>query len=119
MDSLPLVFPKPFEYGLPTRIVFGNGTINETGRLAAEIGASSVLLVTDAGIVKAGHVERAVKSLRAVNLEVHVYDAVRENPTTLDVTQCVEFAKPRRIDFIVGLGGGSSMDTAKGANFIL
>ena len=48
-----------------------------------------------------------------------IYDQAKENPTTECVADCVELARRERIDFIVGLGGGSSMDTAKGCNFLL
>jgi alcohol dehydrogenase len=57
--------------------------------------------------------------LEAAGLHVTVYDAVRENPTTLDVDRCLEVARAANIDLLIGLGGGSSMDTAKGCNFLL
>jgi alcohol dehydrogenase len=57
--------------------------------------------------------------LQAAGLGVVVYDRVRENPTTKDVDQCVAVARQAGTDVLVGLGGGSSMDTAKGCNFIL
>jgi alcohol dehydrogenase len=78
-----------------------------------------VLLVTDAGIVAAGHAERARRALEAAGVEVAVFDQVRENPTTRDVDACVEVARSAGIDTLIGLGGGSSMDTAKGCNFLL
>jgi alcohol dehydrogenase len=56
---------------------------------------------------------------RGRGLEVTVFDAVRENPTTVDVDRCAELARRAKIDLLIGLGGGSSMDTAKGCNFIL
>lgn len=52
-------------------------------------------------------------------LRVFVFDSVTANPTTEDVDRCVAFAQPHNIDLIVGLGGGSSIDCAKGANFLL
>jgi alcohol dehydrogenase len=102
-----------------TRLVFGADSLERVGAIAAEIGAKRVLLVTDKGIAAAGHEERTVNCLKAAGLEVTTFDDVRENPTTVDVARCVEVAKAAQIDTIVGLGGGSSMDTAKGANFLL
>src|SRR6185369_5481002 len=58
-------------------------------------------------------------SLEEAGLEVHVYDDVEENPTSKHVDIGVAFAKPLNIDLIVSVGGGSSMDCAKGINFIL
>jgi alcohol dehydrogenase len=89
------------------------------GEFARELNGSRVLLVTDSGIVRAGHAARAVSSLEAAGLSVNVFAEVRENPDTHDVARCVRVAEEARVDLIVGLGGGSSMDTAKGANFLL
>jgi alcohol dehydrogenase len=102
-----------------TRLVFGPNSLERLGGLARELGGRRILVVTDPGIVAAGHVERAVRSLRAAGLEPVVYDGVRENPTTRDVENCRAVARDADIDLLVGLGGGSSLDTAKGANFLL
>ena len=101
------------------RLVFGNGNVAQTGELARELGATRALLVTDAGIVAAGHAGRVRENLEAAGIGVSVFDRSKENPTTACVEECVAVAKVDAIDFIIGLGGGSSMDTAKGCNFIL
>ena len=110
-----------FDFKLPnqTRLVFGVNSVERVGELAREIGAKKILLVTDAGIVAAGHAKKVVSILSAAGLQVAVFDKAKENPTTRCVDDCVAFAKATGIDSIVGLGGGSSMDTAKGCNFIL
>lgn len=108
-----------FDHHPRTRLVFGANTLERVGELAAELGGKRVLLVTDKGVAAAGHPARAAQALQAAGLEVAVYDAVRENPTTVDVEQCVDAARQGEADLLVGLGGGSSMDTAKGCNFIL
>src|SRR5207302_3637437 len=87
--------------------------------LARELGESHVLLVTDPGIKAAGHPQRAIESLREAGLEVFVFDAVEQNPTTRHVEAGLEFARPLGIDLIVSVGGGSAMDCAKGINFVL
>ena len=102
-----------------TRLVFGADSIERVGELAREFGVRRVLLVTDKGIAAVGHASRAIGFLEAAGLQVATFDEVRENPTTLDVDRCVEVAKREAVELIVGLGGGSSMDTAKGCNFIL
>src|SRR5260221_6151964 len=108
-----------FDFQPRTRVVFGAETIERIGELARELGARHALLVTDKGIVEAGHPARAIGFIEAAGLHVTTYDAVRENPTTVDVDRCVEAARQADIDLIIGLGGGSSMDTAKGCNFLL
>ncbi len=111
--------PVPLDSQSRTRLVFGSGSLGRLGALAREVGMKRVLLVTDRGIVGAGHADRAEAFLRAAGLVVARFADVRENPTTLDVGSCLEMARDERIDGFVGLGGGSSMDTAKGANFLL
>lgn len=107
-----------FDHQPRTRLVFGSGALDQVGRLAGELGGRRVLLVTDQGIVAAGHVARARARLETAGLAVAVFDESRENPTTLDVARCVAALAAHRADLLIGLGGGSSMDTAKGANFI-
>ncbi len=102
-----------------TRLVFGPGAVEEVGTLAQELGASRVLVVTDAGIVAAGHASRVEGLVRAIGLHVVSFQDVLANPTTRCVDNCVRVARDAGIDLIIGLGGGSSMDTAKGCNFIL
>jgi alcohol dehydrogenase len=67
----------------------------------------------------AGHPQRAQDSLRGAGLEVFVFDAVEENPTSRHVEAGAAFARPLRVDLIVSVGGGSAMDCAKGINFLL
>ena len=108
-----------FDYQPRTRVVYGEGAVDRVGELAREIGGKRALLVTDKGIAAAGHPSRAAAFLGTAGLSVTIFDGVRENPSTVDVERCVESARQAGVDLIIGLGGGSSMDTAKGANFIL
>ncbi len=107
-----------FDHQPRTRLVFGAGCVERTGELAKQIGLKKVLLVTDPGIVAAGHAARVQAFLEKEGLQVTLFDKVRENPSTRDIDQCLHVAKAAGIDGIIGLGGGSSMDTAKGTNFI-
>jgi alcohol dehydrogenase len=109
----------PFDFDPRTRVVFGPGSAHRLGELARELGGTRVLLVTDQGIRAAGHEERGLAALAEAELEVAVFDDVTPNPTTDDVDRGLAVARERRIDLIVGLGGGSAMDCAKGINFLL
>lgn len=108
-----------FDYAPRPRIVFGPGSLERLGALVREYGGRRVLLVTDPGIIRAGHARRAEQSLATAGLKCVRFDGVIENPTTEVVEACRDVAKESAIDFIVGLGGGSSLDTAKGCNFLL
>ncbi|MEM7584165.1 MAG: iron-containing alcohol dehydrogenase [Acidobacteriota bacterium] len=99
-------------------VVFGSGTLVRLGELATELGGQSALLVTDPGLEAAGHAERALDALRSSGITPHVFDGVAENPTDAQVAAGVAVAREVQPDLLIGLGGGSSMDCAKGINFI-
>src|SRR3954469_2619843 len=108
----------PFDFHCPTRIIFGPSKLNELGSLASGLGAKRVLVVSDRGIVKVGHTSRGIRSLEQNGLSVALFDRIEENPTTSNVNDGLADAQEFRPDLIVGLGGGSSMDCAKGINFL-
>jgi alcohol dehydrogenase len=108
----------PFDLQCRTRVVFGPGTIARLGEFAGELGTRRALVVTDPGIVAAGHTRHGIDSLVAAGIETHVFDHVHENPSTDNVEQGLAAAKRYEPELIVGIGGGSSMDCAKGINFL-
>src|SRR5262249_51189045 len=108
-----------FDSAPQTRVIFGAGTLSRLGELTRELGGTRVLLVTDPGLEAAGHPQRAEACLRDAGLQVFLFDGVEENPTSRHIDAGTAFAKTQRIDFLVAVGGGSSMDCAKGINFIL
>ena len=101
-----------------TRLVFGVGALDQLGILAKQLDAKRVMIISDPGVTEAGHTERACSVVIDAGLVVAPFTGVHENPTTLDVSAAVEFAKAFEPDLMVGLGGGSALDTAKGCNFI-
>lgn len=101
-----------------TEIVFGQGAAAQVGSIVPRLGKRA-LVVTDPGVVAAGHLTTVQTALERAGLTVAVFDATRENPTTDDVDVCVAAAQEANADLLIGLGGGSSLDTAKGANFLL
>ena len=109
----------PFDYQPRTRIVFGVNAVARVGEIVRELGARKILLVTDPGLAAAGHEKHVLQSLAADGVHAVVFDRVHENPTTRDVDACLAVARAAGIEAIIGLGGGSSMDTAKGCNFLL
>src|SRR5436190_9968274 len=108
-----------FDHQPRTRLIFGINAVERAGDLARQLPASKVLLVTDAGIVAAGHSERVQRFLEKAGLRVAVFDRSEENPTTRCIDACLQIAKNSQIDAFVAVGGGSSLDTAKGCNFLL
>jgi alcohol dehydrogenase len=110
--------PGEFEVRPGPRLVVGPGTLGRLGTLARELGAVRALVVSDLGIVAAGHADAAIESLAAAGVAAAVFSAFGENPTTDDVAAGAVAAREFRPDLLVGLGGGSSMDCAKGINFL-
>lgn len=107
-----------FDFQLRTRIVFGRNRIESLGELAGELRARRVLVVSDPGVVAAGHAARGIASLERAGIATHLFDGVTENPTDLNVEAGVAAARQYKPELIVGLGGGSSMDCAKGIDFV-
>ncbi len=102
------------------RVVFGAGALARLGELAGDLGCRHALVVTDPGVRDSGHAGRAEQELSEAGLAVAVFDGVASNPTTAHVAAGVRAARAAgEIDLLVGFGGGSAMDCAKGINFIL
>jgi alcohol dehydrogenase len=116
--AVPLGTLVPFDHEPRVRLIFGPGSAMRVGQIARDFGARRVLLVTDPGLVAAGHAGHIQGYLEAAGLDVAVFEHADQNPTTRTVDHCVAAAREAKIDFLVGLGGGSAMDTAKGCNFI-
>lgn len=110
---------REFDFQPRTRIVFGEHALDRLGELAHELGIARALLTTDAGIVAAGHATRALDALRAHDIKVCLFDQVCENPTSDVVAACADVGRAGKVDGVIGLGGGSAMDAAKGANFLI
>ncbi len=108
----------PFDFTPLNRVIFGPGSLRHLGELVCELGGRRVLLVTDPGLERAGHPQRAQKTMREAGVEVFLFDEVCENPTNKQVEAGVRCARGWAIDFIVAIGGGSAMDCAKGINFL-
>jgi len=110
---------NPFEVRLPGRVVFGPGVVRRLGELTRDLGARRALVVADPGIVAAGHVDRAVSILDEAGVTASRFHALGENPDTQMVEAGRVQAAAERVDAIVAIGGGSSLDCAKGINFVL
>jgi len=100
-------------------VVFGAGAIEKLGTLAREQGFQRTLLVADRGMVASGHVDEALAPLHAAGIEVVRFHDFEVNPDSQMVEAGRSFVAPLGIDSIIGLGGGSSLDCAKGINFLL
>ncbi|HEV8367530.1 MAG TPA: iron-containing alcohol dehydrogenase [Pyrinomonadaceae bacterium] len=108
-----------FDFQPRTRTVFGAGVIAQLGDLSKELGFRRTLLVADRGLVNSGHVAEALAPLRGAGIEVIEFHDFDINPDTEMIEAGCKFAAPLSIDSLIALGGGSSLDCAKGINLLL
>ncbi|OUP58137.1 iron-containing alcohol dehydrogenase [Butyricicoccus pullicaecorum] len=105
---------KNFSYYMPTRIFFGAGSVKKLSR--APLPAGRGLLITGgSSTTKLGYVDKVCAALAEAGHEMTVYRDVQPNPTIENVRECAAIAREQECTFVVGLGGGSSIDTAKAA----
>ena len=110
---------RPFDFHSRTRLIFGEGAFERLGELASELRFQRTLLVADKGILACGYVEQATRILTKSGITVFTFHDFDSNPNTTMIDAGREFAAALEIDSLIGLGGGSSMDTAKAINFLL
>ena len=110
---------EPFDFQTHTRIVYGEGAFDQLGALARELGFSRTLLVADRGLHACGYAEEASRLLEKAGVTVFTFHEFEANPDSAMVEAGRDFASSLKVDSIVGLGGGSSLDCAKGINFLL
>lgn len=104
---------KTFKFQAPTKFIAGPGSVNVLGAEVLALGAESVLIVTDQGIVKAGLLAEVLGPLAEAGIETAVYDRVAPNPTDLTALDGAAQAKKVGAEAIIALGGGSPIDAAK------
>ena len=112
-----------FTYASPA-LKFGPGASSEVGHDLASYGARRVLLVTDAGVMATGHPTRIAEQVWQHGIETVIFDRARVEPTDESLEEAIAFAREaestgRRLDAVVAVGGGSSIDTAKAVNLLL
>ena len=103
----------PFSFTTVKTVISESGSSARLGEIAAGLGITRALIVTDPGIVKFGLLEPALASLQAANIPVTIYSDVVADPPEAKVLDSLQLARDAGIDGVIGLGGGSSMDVAK------
>lgn len=114
VDELFEPLRRTYLYLSSRRVLFGVNTVKQVGIEAKQLNAGqNCLIVTDPGIAKTGIVDQVLKPLKNEGFNVEIYDKVEPEPTLESVLKSIDYAKQIKVNFVVGLGGGSSMDTAK------
>ncbi|MHB8916731.1 MAG: iron-containing alcohol dehydrogenase [Desulfocucumaceae bacterium] len=102
----------------PGQIIFGAGALNKLSQEVKTLGGKKVFVVTDPGVAGAGLLDRVVEMLNKDGLEVDSYSDVRPEPPVSSLSSCAAMVRENRYDVIVGLGGGSAIDVAKGVSVL-
>lgn len=108
-----------FEFVLPTRIIYGEGSIKKLPDEIRKMNNKKPLLVTDKGLITAGIAAKITDVLEEAGIEYAVFDGIQPNPRDTTVAETAEFAVANNTDMLIAVGGGSSIDTAKAAGVIL
>ena len=109
---------SPSYYIWPGQVYFGFGAAGRVGAEARAEGARHVFVLADPGVVKAGLIEPVLASLVAAGVSHTLYDQVEPNPSTTSVDAAVSAFRESAADLIVGIGGGSGLDTAKAVRMV-
>jgi len=105
---------KITSFHLPVKIIFGSGSLYQLGLEARKIGQRALLVTGSKSMRNTGSLDRVTKDLTANGIDVTAFDEVEPNPRSLTIDRGGEMAHQRKVDLIIGLGGGSAMDAAKG-----
>lgn len=103
-----------FDLYLPTKLIFGVGTIERTGVEAKGLGNKALIVTGKNSSLKNGILERIVQLLTKENIESVIFNKIESNPRNTVIDEGGKIARAEKCDFVIGLGGGSAMDSAKG-----
>jgi len=104
---------KRHTYSYPTQIEYGPGAVSDLVTIVQQAGYKKGILVTDEGIVKTGSPEKIGNRFKTAGIEITTFSAVKSNPTDDNAYEGTVVYKESKSEFILGLGGGSPIDTAK------
>lgn len=107
-------FLDDITFFVPTQVIYGIDSSTRLGPVCADRGFRSALVVIDPGVDRSGAAAAAIDSLTGAGTDVHLWSEVRSNPTDADVMAGLTQYRELLPDVIIGIGGGSAMDTAKG-----
>lgn len=100
-----------FDHFTPTCIVFGRGRISHLGTLSNQFGKRALLVCGMTSMRQFGVVQRITDILYQSGIDIFVYDRISPNPRSNEIDACLTLAREQRIDFVIGLGGGSAIDS--------
>ena len=107
---------KMHAYYSPTKILFGPDSAKATGEELRQLGGKKALIITDPGVIQTGLLQTVQKSLESAGVTFSIYDKVEPDPAARLVDEAAEEFRSEGCDQVIGVGGGSSLDVAKGVS---
>lgn len=107
-----------FRFYMPTKIIFEEGVLEKTADFVREFG-NKALLLTDKMMLETDIVKRVINSLNEGNIDYIIWDDIVPNPRDVDIEKGAEFARKNNIEYLIAVGGGSAIDTAKAIGAIM
>ena len=102
-----------FKAFLPTKLIFGVKALQKLPKEAKKLGTKAMIVTGRHSTKKSGLLDRVLSLLKSAGISTVVYDKITPNPTTIQVDEAAEIAKEEGVQFVIGLGGGSPIDSAK------
>ena len=106
-------------FTLKTQAYFGRGAIESLGELATEMGSKTCLLIADSALEASGGLAAAQQSLKKSGIEYRIFDEIEPEPYLDGAEKAADLGKEISADLVVGMGGGSAMDSAKAAAVLI
>lgn len=103
-----------FDAAMPTRLIVGEGAVDRFPEAVRKYGSKAMLVTGSKSMKASGYTDRVIKTLKAAGISTVLFDQVRSNPTRETTNEGGEMARRERVDMVIGLGGGSALDVAKG-----
>lgn len=118
MNKIFYEIDKISNFFSPKKIILGKDSVKTIGDEVKKLGSSRALIVTDPGLVSVGLTKLAEDSLHDKQIEVAIFDKVKPEPPAHIVDECAEIVRDGKYDVVIGIGGGSSLDIAKGSSIM-
>ena len=106
-----------FSFFMPAQLIFGRGKAKETGTYVKSLGNKALIVTGKSSAKRAGHLDLVTKSLEREGIDWVLFDEIEPNPLTTTIDRGISFARENKVDVVIGLGGGSAMDSAKSIAF--
>ncbi|NLZ52126.1 MAG: iron-containing alcohol dehydrogenase [Thermoanaerobacteraceae bacterium] len=102
-----------FSYFMPSQLIFGRGKAKDAGSYVKSLGRKALIITGKSSAKKTGHLALVTKSLEKEGIDWLLFDEIEPNPLTTTIDKGISFARENKVDVVIGLGGGSAMDSAK------